>query len=219
MKLIRELNEATSQIVESSEGGIKHYVISGVFMQSEVKNRNGRIYPRSVMESALDKYLVEKVSKRQAWGELGHPTGPKINETLVSHLIEELKWDGNNVIGRAKVLNYGNGLVIRGMIEAGGSVGVSSRALGSLKERNGIMEVQDLYISTAADVVVDPSAPDAFVTAVYEGMDWVYDAATDSFKQKQVDQVVEKVKTLSSRELQEKKLAAFEAYLAVLAGR
>lgn len=220
MKLIRELNECASQIVESTDSGIKHYVIQGVFMQSEVKNRNGRIYPRSVMEKALSSYVTEKVAKKQAWGELGHPSGPKINEPLVSHLIEELVWDGNNVMGRAKVLNYGQGLVVRGMLEAGGNIGVSSRGLGSLKERNGIMEVQDdFYIATAADIVTDPSAPDAFVTAIHENMEWLYDAATNSFIQKQVDQVVEKVKSMTSRELQEKKLAAFEMYLKVLSGR
>lgn len=176
MKLIAELVESVTPI-EESVGGKKYMYLEGVFLQSEIKNRNGRIYPRGVMESALNKYNTDKVENKTAYGELGHPAGPTINPERISHIIESLRWDGNNVIGRAKILETDYGTIAQKIIEGGGRLGVSSRGMGTLRERNGIDEVQsDYYIATAADIVTDPSAPQAFVNGIMESVDWIYRA-------------------------------------------
>lgn len=163
-------------IEEAKEGGKSKLFIEGVYLQSELKNRNGRVYPKDVMLKEVNRYIKEQVEKGTAYGELGHPSGPKINEDRISHRIVSLKEDGNNFIGKAQVSSTPMGDIVRGLLTDGGSLGVSSRGLGSLKESNGVSIVQpDFRLATAADVVIDPSAPDAYVNGVMEGKEWVWD--------------------------------------------
>ena len=176
MKLIREEVEDVQIITEANENGEKDLFITGPFLQAEVVNRNGRKYPGHIMEREVARYIKEAVSKGRAVGELGHPQGPSINLDRISHKIVELRKEGNNYIGKAKILNTPAGDIARGLIKGGVQLGVSSRGMGSLKPRNGINEVQDdFYLATAADIVHDPSAPDAFVNGIMEGVEWVWD--------------------------------------------
>ncbi len=213
MKLITELSENISPLVES-KGDNKNLYIEGIFMQSEIKNRNGRIYPRSVMEFAVNKYIFDKVNQGQSWGELSHPESPKINPDRVSHLVTELKFNGNDVYGKAKI-GGPKGDAVKSLLELGGKVAVSSRGLGSLREnKSGIMEVQnDFQLATAADIVLDPSAPSAFVKGIMEGVDWYYKPENDSWEAEKIRKLEKHVKSLSKRELLEKKYKLFEHYV------
>lgn len=218
MKLFTELNEDVQLITETSEkDGKKFQFIEGIFLQAEIKNRNGRIYPMHVMENAVNKYLSEKVKSNNAFGELGHPSGPTINLDRVSHIITELRKDGNNYIGKAKIANTPMGNIARGIMESGGRLGVSSRAMGSLKEQNGCMVVQDdLKISTAADIVADPSAPDAFVNGLMENVEWIYDPIKDTWMEKKADKLKAQIHEMSRNERVEKQMEIFENYIASL---
>jgi len=161
-------------IVEANSEGKKEYFIEGVFMQSEIKNRNGRVYPKAIMEKEVNRYRKEFIEKDRAFGELGHPEGPTINLDKVSHMITSLEEDGNNYIGRAKILSTPNGQIVRNLIDDGAKLGVSSRGLGSLEEKGGAQYVKgDFQLATAADIVADPSAPEAFVEGIYEGVEWI----------------------------------------------
>ena len=176
MKLICEVNEELKVITEANERGGKSYFIEGVFMQAEQKNRNNRSYPKNIMEREVNRYVDEHIKQNRAYGELGHPSGPTINLGRVSHMIKELREDGNNYIGRAKIMDTPYGNIVKNLMDEGARLGVSTRGMGSLKERNGCMEVQDdFHLATAADIVADPSAPDAFVHGVMEGKEWVWD--------------------------------------------
>jgi hypothetical protein len=176
MKLICEVNEELKVITEANERGGKSYFIEGVFMQAEQKNRNNRSYPKHIMEREVNRYVDEHIKQNRAYGELGHPSGPTINLERVSHMIKELREDGNNYIGRAKIMDTPYGNIVKNLMDEGARLGVSTRGMGSLKERNGCMEVQDdFHLATAADIVADPSAPDAFVHGVMEGKEWVWD--------------------------------------------
>lgn len=175
MKLISEYNESDIQcIVEKKEDGEKKYVIEGVFAQAESKNRNGRIYPKAIMEAAVNKYVTEQVSKKRAVGELNHPEGPTVNLDKVSHLITDLKFEGNNVIGKAQILDTPMGKIVKGLLEGGVQLGVSTRGMGSLENRNGVAYVKDDFMLATVDIVQDPSAPDAFVNGIMEGVDWIW---------------------------------------------
>jgi hypothetical protein len=175
MKLISEYNENNVQcIVEKKENGEKNYVIEGVFAQADQKNRNGRIYPKQIMESAVKRYVEEQVNKKRAVGELNHPEGPTVNLDKVSHLITELRFEGNNVVGKAQILDTPMGKIVKGLLEGGVQLGVSTRGMGSLETRNGVMYVKDDFILNTVDIVQDPSAPDAFVNGIMEGVDWVW---------------------------------------------
>lgn len=211
MKLITELNESVKYVTEATEDGKKNLYIEGPFLQSEIKNRNGRVYPRSVMEREVNRYSDQFVSKGRAMGELGHPDGPSINLDRVSHIIESLKADGSNWIGRARITDTPMGNIARGLIESGAQLGVSSRGMGSLKlNREGINEVQDdFHLATAADIVADPSAPDAFVNGIMEGVDWIWE--NNMLVAKTAQEQVERA--TRSRELEEKKLHIFENFL------
>ncbi len=176
MKLICEVLEEVKLITEEKEDGKKDFFIEGIFMQADLKNRNGRIYPMPVMEKEVNRYVKEYVDTKRAFGELGHPEGPSINLDRISHMITELKKDGSNIIGRAKILETPMGNIAKNIIQGGGALGVSSRGMGSLKDKNGIMEVQDDFtLATAADIVADPSAPGAFVNGIMQGVEWVWD--------------------------------------------
>jgi hypothetical protein len=173
MKLITEYNESNiSCLVEKKEDGTKKFHIEGVFAQAEQKNRNGRIYPKKIMENAVAKYVDTQVSKNRAVGELNHPEGPTVNLDKVSHLITDLHWEGNDVVGKASILDTPMGQIVKGLLEGGVNLGVSTRGMGSLVERGGAMYVKDDFTLSTIDIVQDPSAPNAFVNGIMEGVEW-----------------------------------------------
>ena len=175
MKLISESIEDIEYITEDDAEGKKNYRIKGVFLQAEVKNRNGRIYPMPVLEKEVARYNKEYIQKNRAFGELGHPDGPTVNLERVSHMITKLHPDGKNFIGEAKILDTPYGKIVKNLINEGASLGVSSRGMGSLEPRRGAQVVKDdFYLATAADIVADPSAPNAFVEGIMEGKEWVW---------------------------------------------
>ena len=175
MKLITEYTTNDVQcIVEKKENGEKKYVIEGVFAQADKKNRNGRVYPKPILEKAVNKYVKEQVKTHRAVGELNHPEGPTVNLDKVSHLITDLKFEGTNVFGKAQVLPTPMGKIVEGLLEGGVQLGVSTRGMGSLVQKNGAMEVGKDFILSTVDIVQDPSAPEAFVNGVMEGVDWVW---------------------------------------------
>ena len=176
MKLIAELNENVELIVEETKDGKKNHYITGPFMQSEVKNRNNRMYPKSILQNEANRYIKEYVEKDRALGELGHPSGPTINLERVSHKIVSLKEEGNDFVGRAKILDTPQGQIVKNLIDEGVKLGVSSRGMGSLKEVSGGVQVvqDDYHLATAADIVADPSAPNAFVDGIMEGKEFVF---------------------------------------------
>ena len=176
MKLISEHIEDVEYITEEKDNGEKTYKIKGVFMQSEVKNRNGRVYPFPVLEKEVTRYNKDYVNENRAFGELGHPDGPTVNLERPSHMITSLKPEGKNFIGEAKILKTPMGRIVENLMDAGGKLGVSSRGMGSLEQKNGVNYVKDdFYLATAADIVADPSAPNAFVQGIMEGKEWVWD--------------------------------------------
>lgn len=218
MKLFTELVEDVQYITEAKENGKKEYFIEGIFLQGNIKNRNGRMYPISVLEKEVNRYKSEVIENKRAFGELGHPSGPSINLDRVSHIITELKRDGSNFIGKAKITDTPMGQIARGIMESGGQLGVSSRAMGSLKEEKGVMVVQnDLRLSTAADIVADPSAPDAFVKGIMENVEWLYDPVKGTWREQKLHETKKIIKRMSMSELEEKRLAIFEDYVASLA--
>ncbi len=174
MKLITEHTEEVSYIVEAKDDGSKSYVIEGVFAQAEQKNRNGRIYPRPILEKAVSKYDNEQVKTQRAVGELNHPAGPIINLDKVSHPITELKWNGNDVMGKALILDTPNGQIVKGLLDGGVKLGVSTRGMGTLEQRNGVNMVKEDYVMNTVDIVQDPSAPSAFVNGIMEGVEWIW---------------------------------------------
>jgi len=175
MKLIAEyVDHKIEVLTEAKEDGGKNHFIEGIFMQSEQKNRNGRIYPRKIMEAAVDKYVTEQVKTKRAVGELNHPDGPTVNLDKVSHLIESLDWNGNDVIGKARILDTPNGQIVKGLLDGGVQLGVSTRGMGSLENKNGVMYVKDDFMLNTVDIVQDPSAPTAFVNGIMEGVEWVW---------------------------------------------
>ena len=176
MKLISEHTDLVDYIVEADEAGKKNYRIKGVFMQSDIKNRNGRMYPEQVLAKEVRRYNKEYGSQKRAFGELGHPDGPTFNLERVSHLITNLKQDGKNFIGEAKVIDTPYGKIVKNLIDEGAKLGVSSRGMGSLEPRRNMQVVKDdFYLATAADIVADPSAPNAFVEGIMEGKEWIWD--------------------------------------------
>ena len=213
MKLIREVYETTNIIVEEKLGKPKQYFIEGVFLQSELVNRNGRMYKESTMDKEVNRYLKEAVEKSRAYGELGHPEGPGINLDRVSHMITSLRKEGTNYVGRAKILDTPMGQIAKGLLEGGANLGVSSRAMGSLKTNNeGVQVVQDDFmLSTAADIVADPSAPDAYVRGIMEGREWTF--VDGKFVEQNIEEVKSFIKKTSSRNLEEAKIQAFQHFL------
>jgi len=212
MKLIKELTEDVQYIAEEDGNGKKTMFIEGVFLQSNLTNRNGRVYPKEVMQKEVARYTAEQIDKKRALGELGHPEGPSLNLDRVSHMIVSLKEDGDNWVGRAKVLDTPMGKIAQNLIEAGAQLGVSSRGLGSIKEKNGINEVQDDFVlATAADIVADPSAPDAYVEGIMESREWVM--VDGVWQAREVEAAQKFIRQASSRELEEAKLQVFSSFL------
>ena len=174
MKLITEYTESDVEMIVEEKDGKKNHLIEGVFAQADAKNRNGRIYPMAVMEKAVNKYVDDQVKQGRAVGELNHPDGPTVNLDKVSHLIQDLQFEGKNVMGKALILDTPNGQIVKGLLEGGVKLGVSTRGMGSLEQRNGAMYVKDDFILNTVDIVQDPSAPAAFVNGIMEGVDWIW---------------------------------------------
>ena len=175
VKLIAEAVEEVEYITEEKEGGGKNYKIRGIFMQADIKNRNGRIYPMEVLDEEVKNYNKKFIKQNRAFGELGHPDGPTVNLERVSHMITSLKPDGKNFIGEAKIMDTPMGKIVKNLMDEGAKLGVSSRGMGSLRQKGGANVVSDdFYLATAADIVADPSAPNAFVEGIMEGKEWVW---------------------------------------------
>ena len=175
VKLFSEAVEEVEYITEAKEGGGKNYKIKGIFLQADIKNRNGRVYPMEVLEKEVGRYNKKFINEKRAYGELGHPDGPTVNLERVSHMVTELYPDGKNFIGEAKIMETPMGKIVKSLMNEGGKLGVSSRGMGSLDQKNGANYVRDdFYLATAADIVADPSAPNAFVEGIMEGKEWVW---------------------------------------------
>ena len=175
VKLFSEAVEEVEYITEEKDGGGKNYKIRGIFMQADIKNRNGRVYPMEVLDEEVRKYNKNFIEQNRAFGELGHPDGPTVNLERVSHMITSLKPDGKNFIGEAKIMDTPMGKIVKNLMDEGAKLGVSSRGMGSLKQKGGANVVSDdFYLATAADIVADPSAPNAFVEGIMEGKEWVW---------------------------------------------
>ncbi len=214
MKLITESIEDI-QILTEEKDGKKTLYIEGVFLQSEIKNRNGRIYPFGVLQKEVERYSEEYVKAGRALGELGHPDGPTVNLDRVSHKITSLKAEGNNFIGKARILDTPMGTIAKSLLGEGVKLGVSSRGMGSLKEENGVKYVSDDFmLATAADIVADPSAPDAFVNGIMEGKEWVWEGGL--LRERQIQEMKKEIETSSKVELEEKMLQAFDKFLSNL---
>ena len=215
MFLISEQISDEVQLITEEKNGKKEQYIEGVFLQAGIKNRNGRIYPIDTMKKEVNRYIKEFVNKKRAYGELGHPEGPTINLERVSHLITDLKEDGKNFIGKAKILSTPMGNIVKGLLNDGAKLGVSSRGMGSVEQRGNAQYVQDDFmLATAADIVADPSAPDAFVEGIMEGVEWVQEGGV--FKAKQIESWKSQIRQTKQRQLEEKKLEIFKNFLSKL---
>ena len=211
MKLITEMNQDVKFLIEKKEDGTKSVYIEGIFMQAEKANRNGRIYGRGIMEREVHNYQ-DLINEKRSLGELGHPPNPSINLTQVSHMITGLKFEGNDIYGRAKILDTPMGKIAKNFIEEGVRLGVSSRGLGSVKlNKEGINEVQDDFHLATVDIVADPSAPDAFVQGIMESADWILENGV--WKAIQVEQAQNTIRKASKADLNKVKLQVFEQFL------
>ena len=212
MKLIKEHTEEVKYLIEEKLGKGKEYFIEGIFLQSNLKNRNGRVYPIEILDKEIKRYNKEYVAKNRAFGELGHPDSPTINLDRVSHMIKELKRDGDNFIGKAKIMDTPYGKIVKSLIDEGATLGVSSRGMGSLAQKNGVSMVQDDFtLATAADIVADPSAPNAFVEGVMEAKEWVM--VDGKFVEKDLLEAQRIIRKTSSKNLNEDKLKLFADFL------
>ena len=212
MKLIREEIQDVQYLVETAKDGSRNHFITGIFMQAERQNRNGRVYPMNVLSKEADRYNKEYVQKNRAFGELGHPENPQINLDRVSHMITKLYADGTNFIGKAKIMDTPNGKIVKSLLDGGASLGVSTRGVGSLRPHNGYQQVQDDFkLATAADIVADPSAPDAFVQGIMESAEWVLENGV--WKSVQIEQAQKKIRSTSKADLNKVKLQIFESFL------
>ena len=216
MKLISEEATNVEFLTEATKKGGKNYFIEGVFMQSNTKNRNGRIYPQAILQKEAKRYTDEFIAKKRAFGELGHPDGPTVNLERVSHMIEELQEVDQNFMGRAKILDTPYGKIVKNLIDEGARLGVSSRGMGSLKpSKDGGQEVQDdFYLATAADIVADPSAPEAFVAGIMEGREWIWDNGL--LKEAEIQLIKDKVEKSSRKNREQTLVSAFEDFITKL---
>ena len=211
MKLISEEIQNAEYLVEETNGK-KNYKIKGVFLQSDIKNRNGRIYENDILSKEVDRYSKEFIDKKRAFGELGHPDGPVVNLERVSHMITSLKPEGKNFIGEAKIMDTPYGKIVKGLIDEGAQLGVSSRGMGSLVTKNGANYVgKDFYLATAADIVADPSAPDAFVEGIMENKEWVWDNGV--IKAQDIEEYKDHIKEAKRLKLAEAKANVFKSFL------
>lgn len=214
MKLITETTLDVRVLTENSSDGKKNYFIEGVFMESDAKNKNGRVYPLTTMQKEVNRYITEYVTTNRAIGELGHPEGPTVNLERAAHMIKELHFDQNQVCGKAKILDTPYGRIVKNLMDEGAKLGVSSRGMGSLIEKNGYQEVQEDFMLAAVDIVADPSAPNAFVNGIMEGREWIWENGL--FKQVDLESYKKQINKASSRELEVTKLKIFENFLSKL---
>ena len=212
MKLITETIEDIEVLTEATTNGGKSYKIRGVFMQADIKNRNGRVYPVETLAKEVKRYTNEFINKKRAFGELGHPDGPTVNLERVSHMITSLKPEGKNFVGEAKIMDTPYGKIVKNLIDEGAQLGVSSRGMGSIQQSQGKNIVgRDFYLATAADIVADPSAPDAFVEGIMEGKEWVWD--NGMLKSKSVEEYKEEIERTKRHELAEVKSKIFTDFI------
>jgi len=215
MKLIREEVSSAEYIVEEADNGKKNYKIRGIFMQADMKNRNGRIYPMETLQKEVNRYNKNFVEAKRAFGELGHPDGPTVNLERVSHMITSLTPEGKNFIGEAKIMDTPYGKIVKNLIDEGAKLGVSSRGMGSLENKGGSnYVVKDFYLATAADIVADPSAPDAFVQGIMEGKEWVWDNGV--IREVDIHEMKTTIERAKRYELAEKQAAVFKSFLSKL---
>ena len=214
MKLIAEYTDQDIECIVEAKDGKKSYAIEGIFAQAEQKNRNGRKYLKAGLEAAVNKYVDEQVSKGRAVGELNHPEGPTINLDKVSHKIESLDWKGNDVIGKATILETPMGQIVKGLLDGGVRVGVSTRGMGSLQRGGDAMIVGDDFILNAVDIVQDPSAPNAFVNGVMEGVDWVWNNGI--IEARRIEQMETEIKKAPRKDLYEVQIREFKNFLSLL---
>jgi hypothetical protein len=215
MKLILERIESDIQVVtESKQNGTKDYFIEGIFMMADSKNKNGRIYESKILKPAVEKYFQEQVKTGRAVGELNHPDGPTINLDKVSHLITDLRFEGNDVIGKAKILNTPMGQIVKGLLEGGVKLGVSSRGMGSLEQREGVNYVKNDFHLATVDIVQDPSAPAAFVNGIMEGVDWIVENGV--FKPQEIEKIETEIKRTPKAQLAEAQVRVFQHFLSKL---
>ena len=212
MKLITEEATQSKFIIEEVDGK-KNFKIKGVFLQADIKNRNGRVYPKEILQKEVSRYNREFINKRRAFGELGHPDGPVVNLERVSHMITDLHPDGHNFVGEAKVMDTPYGKIVKNLINEGAQLGVSSRGMGSLvRGRGGVNEVgRDFYLATAADIVADPSAPDAFVEGIMEGKEWVWDNGV--IKERDIEEWKQYINEAKRLRLAEAKAKVFKEFI------
>lgn len=212
MKLFCDINENIQVLTEEPSPGQKNYFIEGIFLQGNITNRNKRRYPMETLQNEVGRYNDNFVKQKRAFGELGHPEGPTINLERVSHMITELRQEGSNFIGRAKIMDTPYGKIVKNLIDEGAKLGVSSRGMGSLEERNGVNVVKDDFqLATAADIVADPSAPEAFVRGIMEGKEWIWESGR--LIQADIEQIKKDIRKSSSRHLEETKMNVFNKFL------
>ena len=215
MKLITEYVEQELEVIaEAKKDGSKNYFIEGVFMQSNQKNKNGRVYEKKTLEKAIEKYVNEQVKTGRAVGELNHPEGPTVNLDKVSHKINELRWQGSDVVGKASILKTPMGQIVEGLLEGGVKLGVSSRGMGSLVQKNGAQHVGDDFMLSTIDIVQDPSAPSAFVNGVMEGVEWVWDNGL--IQRRDLEEIETEIKSATRVQLPEAEIKAFKNFLSKL---
>ena len=214
MKLIAEFNDQHLEVLTEAKDGKKKYVIEGVFAQADKKNRNGRVYPKPIMEKAVGKYVTEQVSKGRDVGELNHPEGPTVNLDKVSHKIENLEFVGSDVMGKATILETPMGMIVQGLLEGGVGLGVSTRGMGSLTQQNGAMVVKDDFLLNAIDIVQDPSAPGAFVNGVMEGVEWVWNNGI--IEAQTIEKMETEIKKAPRTNLYETQVREFKNFLSLL---
>lgn len=216
MRLIVEAVEQPQFIQEANDGSKDWYIV-GKYIIGEQKNKNGRFYPINVLENSVEKYIQEWVKPGRAYGELGHPSGPTVNLDRASHRILELKQQGSHFEGKSILTNTPHGNTAKGLLESGGSLGVSTRGMGSLQEKNGAMEVQKDFRLSSVDIVSDPSGPGCFVNGIMEGVEYFYDSVKGTWKEERVEELAKAAKRLNKEEREEKALSLFEAYFELLA--
>jgi len=211
MKLISEVNDQLEYIIESVDNKPKNYFIEGQWATADEKNRNGRIYPKQVLSKALKEYDEQYIKQKRSVCELGHPNTPTVNLDRVSHIIENLKMDGNIVTGRARVMDTPMGKIVKNLMDEGVKLGVSTRGLGSIVEKKGYNEVQDDFVINAIDIVSDPSGPGCWVEGIMDGAEWVFDVSSNSWKI--AEQVKKSIMKMNSKELVEKQSLLFQQFL------
>ena len=212
MRLFAELTEEVHFLTEEDDKGNKEYFIEGIFMQGGIKNRNGRMYPVEVLAKECARYTKEYIEKNRAYGELGHPAGPTINLERVSHMTKSLEQDGKNFVGKAKIMDTLMGNIVKNLMVEGATLGVSSRGMGTLKPKSVYQEVQsDFQLATAADIVADPSAPEAFVEGIMEGVEWILE--NGKWTARNIEHAQDIIRSASSPDVEKAKLAVFNSFM------